>query len=258
MSSLSDAALALTRALYEDEGGKKRGKVQYEVLVGDTRDDTTFVTLRFESKVPINEGELERSVARSLEKMTSELAADAATQIGNDMLEQYGFTIAGPGQDVLKKRTTGSVNVSYDDTDGLEDGISAGIQTARGKLISQKNLQFLLNLLMKEYMLKEMTSPRAGTGRNSPLRNRTGRFVTSAEVTNVRLSNLPSAGGKQKLSLYYNYMIYPYQVFDPARSSRQDMASQARNPVRIIGEALAKAARDLVREQAYRIEVRKL
>lgn len=258
MSGLSDAAMALTRAIYEDEGGKTRGKVAYEVVVADTRSDTTLITLRFESKAPINEEELRGKARKAFTKLTEELAADAAADVGAKLLTQYGFEVEGAGQNILRKRTTGSVNIVYDETGVGEDGVSAGIQTARGKLISQKNLRFLLNLVMKEYMLKEMTSPSAGKGRNTPLRNRTGRFVNSAVVDKISLINTPSKRQKQKLSLYFNYMIYPYQVFDPRRSSREALASKARDPVRIIGEALAKAARDLVLEKAYSIEVRQI
>ena len=46
------------------------------------------------------------------------------------------------------------------------------------------------------------------------------------------------------LSLFYTYMLKPYSVFDPRFGNAK--ASQGRNPQRIIGEALEKAARDII------------
>jgi hypothetical protein len=108
---------------------------------------------------------------------------------------------------------------------------------------------------MKENMLEVMTGSSAGTGKDSPLKNRTGRFVSSAAVDSIVVPEKPN----RPMSIYYRYMVYPYQVFDPkhTQSPQKGLASYMRNPQRIIGEALVSAARTLLGRQ-YKVVIRQV
>lgn len=260
MSSLSTAALALTSKVFSDPDGDTKTKAGYEVIISDKRDPENLVTLRFVAKTSLTPEEIEANITKTFTKVQDSLMAAASVATADSMLEKYGFN-KGNAPKLGAKRASGSVSISYDKSGDGEDepDVSAGIQLTTGRYASKSDLRFMLTNLMQEYMLQEMTSPSAGSGRNTPLRNRTGRFVSSANVSKVRLENIPSRRTKkQKLSLYFNYMIAPYSVFDPTVSSYNNLSSAARNPRRILGEALAKAARDLIRQKAYNIEVRQV
>ena len=75
------------------------------------------------------------------------------------------------------------------------------------------------------------------------LRFRTGRLASSVDVFPVAINKATPT----KLSLYYTYMLYPYATFDPAVSSQPWLLKGgARNPQKLIGEALLKAAREII------------
>ena len=71
------------------------------------------------------------------------------------------------------------------------------------------------------------------------LRNRTGRFRQSAEVTNV---NIGPRGGTQ---IDYTYMRDPYETFEPGG----DMGSRNRDPRKIIGESVREIAMKLTQNK---------
>lgn len=70
----------------------------------------------------------------------------------------------------------------------------------------------------------------------SYLRYQTGRFKNSFEITSA-----------DRDTIVYKYLFYPYEVFDPAVSSRPDLASQGRNPRRYIEDNLRLAAQAITR-----------
>ena len=85
-------------------------------------------------------------------------------------------------------------------------------------------LKELINQALPEVMLLKMHAP--------ALKNRTGRFRQSAEVTNV---NIGPRGGTQ---VDYTYMRDPYETFEPGG----DMGSRNRDPRKIIGESVREIA----------------
>ena len=253
MSSLSASALALTGALFEETSLGAKNKVTYEVNIADTRDSTTVTSMTFKLNNPITEADLVSASDNLFKKVSSELAANAATLLGSSLIYKHGLS-----DEVVQKppKIKGIVDIRLGAPEDAVTGLTVAARTVKGRLISQNNLQNMLELLMKENMLMEMTTGNAGGGLNTPLRNRTGRFVTSAQVDRISISNEP--GSKvQSMSIYYRYMIYPYQVFDPhnTKSPQMGLASSARNPQRIIGNALARAARTLLGSN-YKLSIR--
>lgn len=85
-------------------------------------------------------------------------------------------------------------------------------------------LKELINQALPEVMLTQMQPP--------ALRNRTGRFRQSAEVTNV---NIGPRGGTQ---IDYTYMRDPYETFEPGG----DMGSRNRDPRKLIGASVREIA----------------
>lgn len=94
----------------------------------------------------------------------------------------------------------------------------------RGASGSPIALKELINAALPEVMLLRMQPP--------ALRNRTGRFRQSAEVTNV---NIGPRGGTQ---IDYTYMRDPYDTFEPGGN----MGSRNRDPRKIIGESVREIA----------------
>lgn len=223
--------------------GNKR-KVKYSVLTDDKRVQENIANISFHFSKPIAEGEaiergrhILRNVADSLD--TRQLGVVDA------ILAQYGLK----GK-VGRKRSTGNVQVRFGDH--LEEGRALGVQTVGGKLISGTNLRSLLEIVAKDYLIKDMKKPSA------PLKYRTGRFANSLDVKSARIQDTDS-GRKPHLSIFYSYMTYPYATFDPMKSTRPAMYEKpsygARNPQLLIGNALAKAARDVIHAR-YKIDVR--
>jgi hypothetical protein len=103
-----------------------------------------------------------------------------------------------------------------------------GIQGIRGPSRAQAtkpqgsalDLVTLINAKLTEEVRKRMTYPR--------LENRTGRFASSVQVTDV----IQTAGGFP--SIGYTYMRNPYETFEPGRKQ----GSLDRDPKRLINESI--------------------
>ena len=102
---------------------------------------------------------------------------------------------------------------------------SKATQAIRGNPIALKEL---INAQLPQKLLKEMQLPR--------LRNRTGRFRQSAEVTNVLM------GPRGGTHIEYTYMKNPYQTFEPG--GRQ--GSTSRDPRRLIGGTVREIAQEIM------------
>jgi hypothetical protein len=120
------------------------------------------------------------------------------------------------------------------------------VEVKSGKYRRIGTLRPLLEELFKLYVVKDMTR------RGAPLKFQTGRFANSAEITSFKASTRNSK--TPYLSLAYTYMVAPYSVFDPAQSNYRGLSSVGRNPQRILGQALRKAATDLISSR-YKITI---
>lgn len=244
----------MARGIFEDPGAKGRNQISYTAEFTDTRsNDSALMTFTYTLKKPISEKELNEDFENYFSQLQSNLGAQGGDALASIILKRQGFT----KEDIRLSSEKGILDVAFNEEIENEatPGVNVGVQPERGRLLSQTNLKNLLEQVMKENLMSTMTSPLAGQGRNSPLKNRTGRFISSTHVDYLTVIN-NSRGDKQTLSLYYKYMIYPYQVFDPVHTKSPDMglASQARNPQRLIHDALAKAAKTLVGER-YHIKI---
>jgi hypothetical protein len=88
-------------------------------------------------------------------------------------------------------------------------------------------LKELINAALPEEILERMNPP--------ALRNRTGRFRRSAQVTNVLV------GPRGGVEAEYTYMKMPYQTFEPGYAQ----GSTYRDPRKIIGESVREIAQKL-------------
>lgn len=229
-----------------DDRAKKGTKrqIRYTVHTDDKRSDNNVSTISFKFSKPLASEEAEQRGRNILRHVADSLDS---RQLGvvDSILAQYGLATT-----VGRKRARGTVNVRLGDH--LEEGRAVGVNTVKGKLISENNLRSLLEIVAKDYLIRDMQKP------NAPLKYRTGRFANSLDVRSVRLQDTDS-GRKPGLSIFYSYMTYPYATFDPMKSTRPAMylnpSPGARNPQVHIGNALAKAARDIIHSR-YRIDVR--
>lgn len=148
------------------------------------------------------------------------------------------------------KQGSGTINVKFGDPQDSDGAPPGSVNGANGRFISILNLKSLLELTAKEYLIRDMK--RAG----APLKYRTGRFANSLKIKNVTYTD--TQGTLPTLNVDYNYMTRPYSVFNPAVSTYRRLSLRpyagARNPQRLIGEAIAKAARKLIHSR-YRVSI---
>jgi len=89
-------------------------------------------------------------------------------------------------------------------------------------------LKNLINAMLPEALLAQMELPR--------LRNRTGRFRSSAQVTDIRI------GPRGGTEIDYTYQLNPYQTFEPGGAQ----GSVNRDPRALIGGTIREIAQELM------------
>lgn len=98
---------------------------------------------------------------------------------------------------------------------------------AAGKVDVLK-LRNLINAMLPDALLAQMELPR--------LRNRTGRFRNSAQVTDIRV------GPRGGTEIDYTYQLNPYQTFEPGGAQ----GSVDRDPRALIGGTIREIAQELI------------
>ena len=248
--ALGDMARAIIKQQLEEKGAgsSKKNTVVYTVETGlqNSTRDGKVAAVSFKFSKPVAEDYIDVRSSSILKAVTSSLDITGDTGI----LENIIKDIAGKGRSVGKKRTTGRVEVNFGDPMDA-DGHDGSITGASGRFVSNTNMKSVLELLAKEYLIKDMK--KAG----APLKYRTGRFANSLKIKDLLISE--QQGSRQPdLNVTYNYMVNPYSVFNPAVSTYRGLSLRpfagARNPQKLIGEAIAKATRDLIHSR-YKIRV---
>lgn len=251
--SLSDLARQIIKEQLDTANRSENTKntVVYTVETGLTNParDGTVASVSFRFSKPVSEDLLNIRTASILKTVSSSL------NLGGDLgaLEAMIQQAAGKKTTVGRKRSTGRVQVNFGDPSDTEDGYSGAISGASGRFVSNSNMKTILELVAKEYLIKDMK--KAG----APLKYRTGRFANSLKIKDVMLRDAKdTSGAAPELNVTYNYMTRPYSVFNPAVSTYRRLSLRpfpgARNPQKLIGEAIAKAARDLIHSR-YKIKV---
>lgn len=221
---------------------KELVKTNYSVLLGSNRLDQTGTAISFVFAKEIDfTKEVEEAFTSSI---LSILDTDDLGLI-DSILDKMKLT-----ETTLTKNRNrnGSGMFRLGDSEQVESGPRVGIQMANGKLEGMTKLRGLLKLLTIRYVTEEMRSPST-----SGLRYRTGRFATSVDLYPIKVNPF---GKETTLSLYYTYMLYPYATFDPRVSTQPWLLKGgARNPQKLIGEALLKAARSLIHSR-YKLDIK--
>jgi len=220
----------------------KKGKATFTLVTGDRRAYQSEHTVS-ELTFVMQQGALSSKVAISAMDQISKYLDVEELGVVDNILASFGF-----GKTPKTVRQAGTTSVLYtEDPDKVgakyrSGRTDIGIQTVSGRYISATNLRSILQVLTLKYILDDMTSA------DAPLKYRTGRFANTVQLKIPALS--PKA---TQVSLFYTYMINPYSVFDPRFGNAK--ASPGRNPQRIIGEALEKAAKDIIHAR-YNITIR--
>lgn len=242
--SLSSAAKDIIKAQLDiNKGGtSSRNQVTYEVTTGlnDPARDGTIAAVSFTFSKPVSEDLLETKTAAILNRLVNALDINLDVSIVNTLFAKLlGQKAASK---IGKKTSRGNVQVNFGDPEDA-DGIAGSIRGSSGRFISQSNFKSALEILAKAYLIRDMQKSGA------PLKYRTGRFANSLKIKDAMQSNQTSSKAPQ-LNVTYNYMTRPYSVFDPKVSTYRKLSLTpfvgARNPQLLIGEAIAKALRDLV------------
>lgn len=229
--------------LDKNRGGlSTRNTVVYEVETGlnNPEADGTVASVSFRFTKPISEDLLNQEVAPILNRIVNSLDLNTDIQTVNALFAKIlGKKAAAK---VGRKRTRGAVQVNFGDPEDA-DGIAGAIRGSSGRFVSQSNFKSALELLAKSYLIRDMQSNGAA------LKFRTGRFANSLRIKDV-LEKPQKSSQPPELNVSYNYMTKPYSVFDPRVSTYRNLSLRpfrgARNPQKLIGEAIAKALRDLI------------
>jgi hypothetical protein len=103
----------------------------------------------------------------------------------------------------------------------------------RGRFTSTTSISNLINLSLKDQIKKNM-----GKGHSKSLLNyRTGRLASSAKVTNIIRHR------DDTLSIFYNYMRYPYATFEPEGLQG---SPKTRDPKLLISKSIREIAATMV------------
>lgn len=248
--ALSDLAKQIILQELSNKSGFKKDKVEYTVETGlkDPTRDGRVAKLSFKFSKPVSLDYLEGVTPKIFELISTNYDIEQE-------MESLAFAFArilgiGSMKRIGKKRTIGSVNVSLGDpAEDDPDAASGVIRGQSGMFVSNSNMMSMLEILSKMYLTQDMKKA------NAPLKWRTGRFANSLEVKSLLIK---TEGREVQAIISYNYMTRPYSVFNPAISTYRKLSLRpfagARNPQKLIGEALAKAARDLIHSK-YKIKV---
>jgi hypothetical protein len=234
-------------------GQNAANSVTYAIKTGlkDPSRDGSVASVSFKFSKPVSEDLLESKSDLILSYMSANL--DISGDLGivealfNQILPKNG---SAKSKRMKKETSTGIISVKFGDPQDSDGTLPNAVTGANGRFVSLLNLRSLLELLAKEYLIQEMR--RGG----APLKYRTGRFANSLKVKNISYSD--TQGTLPQLNINYGYMTRPYSVFNPAVSTYRKLSLRpyagARNPQRLIGEALTKAARKLIHSR-YNISI---
>ena len=208
----------------------------------ETTNGKKIIKEKAQFEVPDYVDDMERKVLkkRVSKYMANKMVAsfrDSMSSTRGTTLEALSLKLAGTKNVGRKTKKT---KAKYDT--GTTEETSGLIETVGGKRRRASTLRGLLQEIMQRYVVADMTRP------NAPLKFQSGRFAGSTQVTGVAVQG-------NNISLYFSYMVRPYSVFDPSVSSYMNLSSEGRNPRRIIGSALDKAARDVIHAR-YNINTR--
>lgn len=216
----------------------KNPEASYAITLQDMREPSeTLSTVVFKFKTAITEDTIK---SNDFNALAENLIAENL-DIVSSVMYKLGLSEFKP-----KNRASGTINYVADEEPEFADSQSIPVRLANGRFAKISNIRSLLEIATKKYMFKYMD------GHGGTLHNRTGRFINSFELFEPIVDNV-----HETISLYFTYMLYPYQVFDPyyvGRTKNLHLASEARNPRKIIGENLMSAAKDILSAK-YKLKI---
>jgi len=116
-----------------------------------------------------------------------------------------------------------------------------GLTDKRNRAMSGLSLSRILNLTLTKHIQQLM-------GSGNRLNNVTGRLANSAQVQGIRFQEKANRQIKNRVSIFFNYMIAPYAVFEPTGKQHKP----GRSPSKLIREALNNAMREVLSKQSFK------
>jgi hypothetical protein len=177
---------------------------------------------------------------KSTEVLEPEAIADiysAASQRLDDILE--GIVM---GQRWFDK--DGSKTIKYEKKTKVQVPTKvAGLRDKSGQYLSGMQLAVILNTTLEKYVKQLMNS-------GGRLKNQSGRLANSAQVTGIDYVKKMKTQRKARVSIFFNYMVAPYSVFEPG--SKGSLGSKSRSPSRLIKTALHLALKDALSKTSFK------
>ncbi len=175
------------------------------------------------------------------------LSDEEMDSIADDYFDKLFASVEDDSIDLLNPRSGKSNRVKFKATGSA--GYAARYRDKQGRSISALNLVRLLNTAMDKYVKKAMSTVPGS------LTYRTGRFSGSVVVEEIK-SNKPTQGTSGSTSLFFNYMVAPYSVFDPAIATNQvAQYPTSYDPRVVIRTAIDEALRDILHSSVFTTEV---
>lgn len=162
-------------------------------------------------------------------------AFDAASRRVEELLDGIIFQDVFDSDRKIVVRNKGRVKVP-DTAIGLRDN--------KGRIISGLQLSRILNLTLTMYVQQLM-------GTQGRLVNRTGRLANSAQVNRLAFRKAEGAERKNRVSIFFQYMIAPYRVFEPGHV----MHKPGRSPVTLIKAALMNALKAALNPTSFKTTI---
>jgi hypothetical protein len=155
-------------------------------------------------------------------KLNKKVTSYKKHNIKQQKIDAVGLLAAKKGAKLLKKYVGKKVSPTK--------AMKSRVQGKAGT--SPLALKSLLNILLPRAVASKMIGGKT-------LAFRTGRFASSAEVTNV------TAGARGGMNIDYTYMKYPYQTFEPGFAQ----GSTFRDPRLLIGQSVRELATQIMKEK---------
>lgn len=213
-------------------------QVNFETGIDNRGIYLTELTVDGENLDPMALALARRVIEKDLNSLISDGIEENWPKIHNRLAKFLEF---GNSKNLTKAQTFDKfVAESQVMAENAEESLNRGvIQGKDGKFMARARALSLLNLAMYKHIKMDMQEPGA------PLKWRTGTFASSAFVSGLVV-------GRQDIKVMYDYLRWPYSVFDPSVSNYKGLSSPERNPRRIIGDAIIAAAKEVLHAR-YRV-----
>lgn len=198
-------------------------------------EDIIASAIRVNGRVPSQSAVLEEATYRKGLDLKATMALRADDDLSEDDMASFERGVDQYVDDLMEGLFRRNINSIIDTNERkgrktkLKVSTVYGLRDRSGRGMSALTLTRLLNLTLYKYAQELM-------GRDGRLTNRTGRLAHSGVVTEI------SQKTPGTVSIFFRYMLYPYEVFEPGGK----MGKANRSPSQLFTDATRNALEDIL------------